>query len=365
MAPKKKPLKVKKKGKPKDAAKGQTSALPYVSEREQYLQKEYAILTEHIKTYTQHVRHFQWENKFLDKEAQQIREISRVYISYLNRRTLRCQNAIISLNDQNLSDLAQIRKQKAELTSQYLEKEKEVRHQLIEMETKLSLINKEIEAMKPYQELQLEQLTRIRELEKELLVMKVQHTEQMHKVKSQFLQQTAEYEMQSQQKVQALARLAEKEAVRSLIQHTKQVKTDNWRLRHELLNLIRQAKVLKSFLLQLREHQQQLLREHQYREDLAHMRKWLRHRGRRLVIPTGSSFRCIPSERSRLISPQTTSSKMFIAKEQEPESQTSVLQTKESLPLTPRIRSRITAMSSSSTSPEHTLSSEMALGQGV
>ncbi|KAJ7338292.1 hypothetical protein JRQ81_011066 [Phrynocephalus forsythii] len=306
MAPKGKKPKVKK-GKVKDAVKGTISTLPYVSEKEKYLQKEYTILTEHVRMYTERARHFQWENEFLDKEAQKIRETSKVYLSYLTRRTLRCQNAIISLNDQNRADLAEVRSQKEELISHYTEKEKEVRHELMEMEAKLSLMNKEIEALQPWQELQVLQLARIRELEKELLVMRVQHTEQMHKMKSEFLQLTAEYEMASQQKVQSLAKLAEKEAVRSLIQHTKQVKADNWRLRHKLLDLIKQAQVLKAFLFQLQEQQKQRLQEHQYKQDLARMRTWLRHERARPVITLGSPFRCSPPARSRLICPPVTS----------------------------------------------------------
>ncbi|XP_060099007.1 coiled-coil domain-containing protein 166 [Heteronotia binoei] len=303
MAPKKK------KPKEKKGKAGAVVTVPFVSEREQYLQKEYAILTEHVDTYTQRVQHFQGENEFLDKEAQQIRENNKAYLSYLNKRTLRCQTAIVTLNDQNRSDLAQVRKQKEQLISQYTDKEKEVKSQLIEMETKYSLMNKEVEELQPFKELQFEQLTRIRELEKELLAMKIQHSEQMHKVKNQFLQQKAEYELESQQKVQTLAKLAEKEAVRSLIQHTRQVKAENWRLRHELLNLIKRAEVLKDFMIQLREQQQQLLREHQYSQDLARMRHWLRQHGARLVLTPGSSFRCSPSARNRTPSPHDATGK--------------------------------------------------------
>ncbi|XP_033011979.1 coiled-coil domain-containing protein 166 [Lacerta agilis] len=335
MPPKKKNTKPKKKAKKKakDAAKGQTSSLPYVSEREMFLQKEFETLTEHIKTYTQRVRNFQWENEFLDKEAQKIRDVNKVYISYINRRTLRNQNAIISLNDQNISDLIQIRKQRAKLTTEYQEKERDVRYQLIEMETKLSLVNKEIEALQPYQELQLQQLTRIRDLEKELLIMKVLHTEQMHKLKSEHVQQVTAYEMQAQLKIQALARLAEKEAVRSLIRHTKQVKADNRRLRHELVDLIREAKVLKSFVFHLKAQQQQLLREHQYRQDLSRLRRWLRHRGTRLVIPSGTSFRCTTPDRSRVIAMQDISSRFLTAGVQAPRLQPDAQEAQESLPL--------------------------------
>ncbi|KAL8181382.1 UNVERIFIED_CONTAM: hypothetical protein K2H54_000243 [Gekko kuhli] len=295
--------------------KGRDPQTKVKNEREKYLQKEYAILTEHVDTYTQRVQHFQGENEFLDKEAQQIRENNKAYLSYLNKRTIRCQTAIVTLNDQNRSDLAQVRKQREQLISQYTDKEKEVKSQLIEMETKYSLMNKEVEELQPFKELQLEQLSRIRELEKELLAMKIQHSEQMHKVKSQFLQQKADYEMESQQKVQSLAKLAEKEAVRSLIQHTKQVKAENWRLRHELLNLIKRAEVLKDFMTQLREQQQQLLREHQYSQDLARMRHWLRQRGARLIITPGSSFRCNPAAKNRTLSPHDVNAQLLTEEE--------------------------------------------------
>uniref|UniRef100_A0A670ZU93 DUF4515 domain-containing protein n=1 Tax=Pseudonaja textilis TaxID=8673 RepID=A0A670ZU93_PSETE len=187
MAPKKKPKGKKSKG--KDGAAGPSSAAPFVSEKEQRLQKELDILSEHIVTYSQRLRHFQSENEYLDKEAQQVREASKVYLSYLTRRTVRCQNAIISLNDQNRFDLSQIQKQKAEVAAQYAEREREVSRQLIELENKLFLLNRDVADLQPWQDLQLRHLTQIRELEKELLITKIQHAEQMHRVKSRFLHQ--------------------------------------------------------------------------------------------------------------------------------------------------------------------------------
>ncbi|XP_063164626.1 coiled-coil domain-containing protein 166 [Candoia aspera] len=259
----------------KSIVKEQSTSGQFISEREQYLQKEYAILTEHIKTCSDRVDHFQDENEFLDKEAQEIRENNKAYLAYLTKHTIWCQNAIITLNDKNCSDLAYVLKQKDELTSQYTDKEKEVRSQLIEMETKYSLMNKEVDELRPFKELQSEQLAHIWELEKDLLAMKIHHSEQMHMVKSQFLQQKAEYEMESHQRVQALAKKAEKEAVRSLIQHTKQIKAENWRLRNELLNLIKRAQGLKAIVHQLQKQKQQLLWELQHGKGLAHMNRWL------------------------------------------------------------------------------------------
>ncbi|ETE62397.1 Coiled-coil domain-containing protein, partial [Ophiophagus hannah] len=290
MAQQKTKLKVK-----KSMAKQQSTSEQFFTEREQHLKKEYATLTEYIKNYSDRVDRFQDENELLDKEAQEIRENSKAYLTYLAKRTLLCQNAIITLNDQNRSDLASVLKQKDELISQYKDREKEVRSQLIEMETKYSLMNKEVDDLRPFKELQSDQLSRIWELEKDLLAMKIHHSEQMHTVKSQFLQKKAEYEMESQQRVQALAKKAEKEAVRSLIQHTKQIKAENGRLRNELLNLIKRAQGLKATVHQLQEQKEQLLQELQYGEDLAHVHSWLtqqrRARGRtRLLTRTRVGF---------------------------------------------------------------------------
>ncbi|XP_008121680.2 coiled-coil domain-containing protein 166 [Anolis carolinensis] len=255
------------------------SGEPCVTGREKYLRQECATLSEHIDLYTQRMKDFEGQNEGLDKEAREIRENNKAYLSYLAKRTLRCQDAIITLNDQNRSELTQVLKQKEELTSQYTDKEKEVRSQLIEMETKYSLMNKEVEELKPFKELQAEQLARIRELERELLAMKIHHSEQMHLVKSRFLQQKAEYEAESQQKVQALAKRAEKEAVRSLIQHTKQIKAENRQLRDELLSLIKRAHGLDAIVRQLREQRAQLLREMRYCQGLADKRRWLTQKG--------------------------------------------------------------------------------------
>uniref|UniRef100_A0A8C8S583 DUF4515 domain-containing protein n=1 Tax=Pelusios castaneus TaxID=367368 RepID=A0A8C8S583_9SAUR len=152
-----------------DLSKARSSTEPFVIEREQYLQKEYRILTEHMNMYMKRVEHFLWENEFLDKEALKIREDSKAYVTYITKHTQKCQNAIITLNDQNHFDLTQVQKQKEELISQYTDKEKEVRKQLMEMETKYSLMNKEVEDLQLFKDLQLEQLSRIKELEKELL----------------------------------------------------------------------------------------------------------------------------------------------------------------------------------------------------
>ncbi|KFV89952.1 Coiled-coil domain-containing protein 166, partial [Eurypyga helias] len=192
-----------------------------VKERKSYLQKEYKILTEHLNTYMGRVEHFLQENKFLEKEAQRIQEESHAYLSYITKRSQNRQNLIITLNDQNHTDLSHIRLQKEELMSQYKEKEKAVRTPLTNKETKYSLLTKEVEELQAFQgpSVQLEHTKRIQELEQELLVTRIQHSDEMHKIKSRFLQAQADCKRDSQQKIRSFTRRAEAAAMQSLIQH--------------------------------------------------------------------------------------------------------------------------------------------------
>ncbi|KFV02298.1 Coiled-coil domain-containing protein 166, partial [Pterocles gutturalis] len=204
-----------------DTSEGTSNKETLAKERKSYLQKEYQILTEHMNTYMGRLEHFLQENKFLEKEAQRNQEESNTYLSYIKKHRQKCQNLIITLNDQNHTDLSQVREEKEQLISQYAEKEKEVRSHLTNMETKYSLMNQEVEDLEPlkYQSVQLEQTKKIKELEKELLVTKIQHSEQMHKIKSRFVQAKADCEMNCHQKIELLTKRAEEAAIQALIQH--------------------------------------------------------------------------------------------------------------------------------------------------
>lgn len=131
-------------------------------------------------------------------------------------------------------------------------------------------------ALPPPQELQLEQLARIRTLERELLHMRVEHTQLLHRVKRRFLEDKAAFEREARQRVQSLARRAEREAARALIAHTQTIKADNGRLREELLRLLRRAHLLHDMRRQLLLQREQLWSEHQDTWDLARVHSWLR-----------------------------------------------------------------------------------------
>ncbi|KFZ61679.1 Coiled-coil domain-containing protein 166, partial [Antrostomus carolinensis] len=202
-----------------DIPKGISDVEMLVKERKLYLQKENEILTEHMNTYMGKVEHFLRENKFLEKEAKQNQEESKAYLSYLKKHRQKCQNLVITLNDQNHTDLSQVQKQKEKVILQYTEKEKEVRSALMNMETKYSLMTKEVEDLQPFKDVQLEQTKKIKELEKELLLTKIQHSDEMHKIKIKFLQAKADCEKDFHQKIQDLTKRAEEAAIQVLIQY--------------------------------------------------------------------------------------------------------------------------------------------------
>ncbi|XP_036064552.1 coiled-coil domain-containing protein 166 [Onychomys torridus] len=249
-----------------------------LSERAQYLQREYMLLSENLVACEQRVDQVQRDNAFLDQEAKRLREENRLYASYVSAHAQRCANTIVRLEDQNRVDLAQIRWQRAELASLYLGREDGVRAQLLEMKMRAENMAQQVQELQPYKELQLEQLARIRTLERELLHMRVEHTQLLHRVKRRFQEDKSAFEREARLQVQSLTRRSEREAARALIAHTQGIRADNGRLRLELLRVILRAQVLQDLKLQLLEQREQLRREHEDVRNLKCVHGWL-HRG--------------------------------------------------------------------------------------
>ncbi|KFO98922.1 Coiled-coil domain-containing protein 166, partial [Calypte anna] len=202
-----------------DAAVDLSDMERVAQERKSYLVKEYKTLTEKLNTYRDRVDHFLLENKFLEREAQQNEEENKVYLSYLKKHKQRCQDLLITLNDQNRADLSQAQLQKEEVISQYTQKEQEVRSSLTAVEQRFSQMKKEVEDLQPFKEMSAQQTKKIEELEKELLTTKVQLAEEMRNIKSNFLRATAECQEQFQQKVQTFSQRAKEAAGQALLQY--------------------------------------------------------------------------------------------------------------------------------------------------
>ncbi|KAK1331824.1 hypothetical protein QTO34_007500 [Cnephaeus nilssonii] len=289
-----------------------------LSERAQYLLREYRLLTQQLDAYEQCVDQVLQDNIQLDGEALRLRDENRFYATYVSAHAQRCANATVRLEEQNRVDLAQIHSQRADLEALYHGREDGVRAQLQEMEARAAHMARQVQELQPYKasarapwagqcvcagrvgpgragvgsrELQLEQLARIRTLERELLHMRVEHTQLLHRVKRRFLEDKAAFEREARQRVQSLARRAEREAARALIAHTQTIKADNGRLREELLRLLRRAHLLHDMRRQLLLQREQLWSEHQDTWDLARVHGWLRRGpgGPELCQPLSSS----------------------------------------------------------------------------
>ncbi|NWS77100.1 CC166 protein, partial [Crotophaga sulcirostris] len=259
------------KNKNEDQSKETSDMEVLTQDRKSYLQKEYKILMELMNTYMGSVERLLQENKFLEKEAQQNQKESHTYLSYTTKRSQKCQNLLITLNDQNRIDLSQVCKEKEKLILECAEKEEKVRSVLANVETKFSLMNKEVEDLQRLigPSAQLERTKRIKELEKELLVTRIEHADEMYKIKRRFLQAKADCKMDCYQKIQVLTERTEAAAVQCLIERIREIRAENWHLRQELLRLIQHSKILKETKVQLGEQQQQLLQQNKYIQDVA------------------------------------------------------------------------------------------------
>lgn len=125
-------------------------AEPQGSERAQYLQREYTLLSEQLDACEGRVDQVLQENIFLDREAGRLREENRVYASFVNTRAQRCANAVLRLDEQNRVDLGQIHWERSELASLYQGREDGVRAQLLEMQARAAQMAQQVQELQPY-----------------------------------------------------------------------------------------------------------------------------------------------------------------------------------------------------------------------
>ncbi|NWX34562.1 CC166 protein, partial [Notiomystis cincta] len=234
-----------------------------IQERKVYLQQECRILTEHLDTYLGRAEQLLQGNKCLEKEARGTQEQSRAYQSCRAKCSQDPPDMVITLNDQNCRDLAQIQLQKEELVPRYAGKEQEVRSALKDTEAEASLLDTELEELEPYRDRRVQAEQKVKTLEKELRVTRIRCAEETHAIRSRFLQEKADCEQEFHQRMQELTWRAEEVALQALIQHVEQVKADNRHLRRELLGLLQHCQLLRDTKIHLQDQQEQLLRENQ------------------------------------------------------------------------------------------------------
>ncbi|KAJ8007831.1 hypothetical protein DPEC_G00098280 [Dallia pectoralis] len=266
----------KKKG---DSARKQDGAGPGVegsenteSDRENLLHREYDKLTDTLNNLKRNVEKLRHENEFLQNETNQTRMESQEYMAYLSKRTQKRQSAIITLSEQNRQEMDALKRQKEESSEKYQKQVNETKKEILEKENELALLKIEVADLRELKCLQQQQLGRIAELEKEVTSMTCRHSESLQALKAGFLKEKERYETQAKDKVQALALAANKEASRCLLLHTREVSSENQRLREELQNLIQRAHSLRDHQDQLQAQRQKLLLERDYVRELRSLR---------------------------------------------------------------------------------------------
>ncbi|ESO82029.1 hypothetical protein LOTGIDRAFT_135547, partial [Lottia gigantea] len=213
------------------------------------------------------------ENDWLQQEAQKVRVESHEYMSYIEKKTSKRQTTIITLSDHNKQQIQNIKLEKQLMEQEYDDKKQALEGMLLEKQHLLEKTNQELLELQEYKNLQTEQLNKIKELEREVMQMRVKHSEKIQDLKSRFLDEKRQYEEDSTTRIQTLEKKANKEAVQCLTDHTDSIKTENRRLRRELLKLIQKTRALSEHNVELENQRKELLREQQYAEDL----KYIRH----------------------------------------------------------------------------------------
>ncbi|XP_023604461.1 coiled-coil domain-containing protein 166 [Myotis lucifugus] len=177
MAPKKK-----RGSRPADSA---AAAEAQLSERAQYLLREFGLLTQQLDAYEQCVDQVLQDNILLDGEALRLRDENRFYATYVSAHAQRCANATVRLEEQNRVDLAQIHSQRTDLEALYHGREEGVRAQLQEMEgARRRKWPRQVQELQPYKSIKADN-GRLRE---ELLRL-LRRAHLLHEMRRQLLMQ--------------------------------------------------------------------------------------------------------------------------------------------------------------------------------
>uniref|UniRef100_A0A8C5QBQ1 DUF4515 domain-containing protein n=1 Tax=Leptobrachium leishanense TaxID=445787 RepID=A0A8C5QBQ1_9ANUR len=238
------------------------------SARELVLQQENQRLAAEHEVLRRKLEQLRRENGFLQEEAEQIREDSQEYMSYMNKRSQRRQDNIISLSDQNLKQLEDMRLQKKELEVRFQEEEAKLREQILQRESNQAKLSGEIHHLMPMKELQSEQLLHIKELIEEVMATRGRHAEALLRVKSAFLRDKKECQLDSEHQMGHLSQTAHTQAKKALMEASSRMKEENQHLRQDLLHLIHQAQVLQAQKQKLEDQNQNLRREEQCCQEL-------------------------------------------------------------------------------------------------
>lgn len=253
------------------------SAAPQRTSMQLTWEEQYENAWKQLQEVRNNVERLRKEHIRLTDEASNIRLETHEYMNYMEKKTSKRQNMIVSLNDQNQKEIEKIKEEERQITEEFERQKDELRDKILTKETQLANTQLELNNLEEYRELQQKQSDRIAELQGQVAKMQVEHSETIQQLKAQFLDEKKAFEEESEATISALAKQAKKEASDCLNKHTENIKKENREMRQELMDLIERTRALHLHKIKLEKQKKELTRELQYNEDV----KIIRHGRRR------------------------------------------------------------------------------------
>jgi len=243
-------------------------------------EEQYENAWKQLQDVRNNVERLRKEHIRLTDEASNIRLETHEYMNYMEKKTSKRQNMIVSLNDQNQKEIEKIKEEERQLTEEFERQKDELREKILVKENQLAATQLELNNLEEYRELQQKQSERIAELQGQVAKMQIEHSETIQQLKAQFLEEKKAFEEESEATISALAKQAKKEASDCLNKHTENIKKENREMRQELMDLIERTRALHLHKIKLEKQKKELTRELQYNEDVKIIRHGRRGRGR-------------------------------------------------------------------------------------
>jgi len=236
--------------------------------KEVLLKDELDSLTLEVEKVRTQVELLRKENDFLQKEADTTRNETHEYMSYMSKRANKRQETIVSLNDWNQKELANLAQQKQNLLDKYDAEKNNLKSVILEREQQLQQIKNDIDELGKYKILQEEQRTKITLLKSEVMRQRGEQTEKIQQIRASCLKEKQDFRHESEKRITEMKMQASQEATRSLQMRTGEIKKENRDLRQELMELIQKSQALQAHKRELQEQKKVLEQEEEYSRDI-------------------------------------------------------------------------------------------------
>ncbi|XP_065193854.1 protein Hook homolog, partial [Sycon ciliatum] len=167
----------------------------------QELQDQTARMRMQVETLRKKCAELQKINLELQEESQKIRVESGELMSYIQKKTQRRQSMVVTLNDKNMKELADIAESKTQMIEEFYMKEAAIRASIMAKESTLSDIRKEMDELNYLRVLRDHQAKEIKDLEAEVEAVKLGNKEQQHDMKHAYLQKRKVFEDEAEEKI--------------------------------------------------------------------------------------------------------------------------------------------------------------------